>query len=109
MANVSQTGFRPHLTVGGETVQVMRRRIASGNGTAIFLHDCMKQTAAGLWGLATAGAGLSGVSTGASYFDAAINGRREAPYVPPSTSYSATAFDDHGETDQSFVYITSDP
>src|SRR5712672_107622 len=99
MASVSMTGFRPYLTVGGETVQVMRRRIASGNGTAIFLHDCMKQTAAGVWGLATAYAGLSGVSTGASYFDAAINGRREAPYLAALTTYSATAFDDYGNTD----------
>lgn len=109
MANLSMTGFRPYLNVGGETTQIMRRRIASNNGTAIFLGDCMKQTAAGVWGLATAGAGLSGVSTGASYFDATINGRREAPYLPASTTYTATTFDDYGNTDQSFVYITSDP
>jgi hypothetical protein len=87
----------------------MRRRVASNNGTAIFMGDCLKYTAAGVIGLATAGAGVTTVSQGASYWDATINGRRENPYLPASTTYSSTAFDDYGNTDESFIYCVADP
>lgn len=108
-ANPVQGGFLPYMK-GNENagVKFIRRRIASNNGTAIFKYDCMKVTAAGVWGLATAGSGVTGVSGGASYWDATINGRRENAYLPASTTYSSTAFDQYGETDQSFCYITDD-
>jgi hypothetical protein len=109
MANLSFTGFHPWMDVGSTCVQVVRRRVVSNNGTAIFMGDCMKRTAAGIWGLATAGAGFTGVAQGASFFDSTINGRRENPFLPASTTYSATTFDIFGETDESFVYITADP
>lgn len=105
----SLTGFWPFMNVANTSVQNMRRRVASNNGTAIFWGDCAKRTAAGVWGLTTAGGGVSGVCQGASYFDSAINGRRENPYLPASTTYSATVFDDYGNTDESFIYVTSDP
>lgn len=107
--NRSQTGFRPLANAGSTTTQLMRRRVASNNGTAIFLGDCLKYTAAGVMGLATANAGVSAVSQGASYWDATINGRRENTYLPASTTYSASVFDDYGNTDESFVYATVDP
>lgn len=108
MANLSLTGFRPWMNVGGVATQAIRRRVASNNGTAIFLGDCVKQSGAGVWGLATAGAGVGGVSQGASFFDATINGRRENTHLPASTTYSATVFDDYGNTDMSFIYVTAD-
>ncbi len=104
----SLTGFWPFMNTGNTSVQTMRRRTASGNGTAIFWGDCLKYTAAGVAGLATVGGGLIGVCQGASYFDSTINGRRENPYLPVSTTYSATVFDDYGNTDESMLYITAD-
>jgi len=109
MANQSYTGFNPVANVDGETVQVIRRRVASNNGTAMFWGDCMKRTAAGVWGLATAGAGVSGVAQGASFFDSNLNSRKEGKFLPVSTTYSGTTFDNFGDTDESFVYITADP
>lgn len=109
MANISWAGLNPIANDDGETVQLHRRRVASNNGTAMFWGDAMKRTAAGVWGLATAGAGLSGVAQGASFFDSTINGRREGKFLPVSTTYTGTAFDDYGNTDESFVYITADP
>src|SRR4051812_26928863 len=105
----SLTGFWPFMNVASTSVQNMRRRVASNNGTAIFWGDCIKRTAAGVYGLATAGGGVTGVAQGASYFDSTINGRRENPYLPVSTTYSAAVFDDYGNTDESFIYLTSDP
>jgi hypothetical protein len=110
MANLSQGGFWPEVNAGSATTQTKRVRIASNNATAIFLGDCLKfGTAAGVWGLATAGGGISGVSQGASYYDSGQFVRKEAAYLPASTTYSSTAFDMQGETDMSFVYTTSDP
>lgn len=107
--NWNMTGFRPHANAGSTSTQLMRRRVASNNGTAIFWGDCLKYTAAGVIGLATAGSGVTAVSQGASYWDSTINGRRENPYLPASTTYSSTSFDDYGNTDESFVYATVDP
>lgn len=109
MANASQAGFWPEGNQGSTTTQTKRVRVASNNGTAIFMGDCMKRTAAGVWGLATAGGGIGGVAQGASYYDAATLVRREGVYLPASTTYSSTAFDTYGETDESFVYIAADP
>lgn len=109
MANASLTGFWPVHNQGATATQTKRVRIASNNGTAIFLGDCLTRTAAGVWGLASAGAGVSGVSQGASYQNTGDLVRKEAQYLPASTTYTSTAFDDHGETDESFVYITADP
>lgn len=109
MANQSQTGFRPYGNNGSTSTQCKRVRIASNNATAIFKGDCMKITAAGVWGLATAGAGVSTVAQGAEYFDSTINGRRANPYLPATTTYTGTTFDDHGETDESFVLVIADP
>lgn len=109
MANVSQTGFRPFGNSGSTSTQNKRVRVASNNGTAIFKGDCVKITAAGVWGLATAGAGVSSVAQGAEYWDAAINGRRSNPYLPVSTTYTGATFDDHAETDESFLFVVSDP
>lgn len=107
--NPSQTGFRPYQRKNETVTKTIRRRIASNNGTAIFKFDCLHYgTAAGVWGLATAGSGVTGVSMGASYWDANINGRRENPYLPVSTTYTSTSFDDYGNTDQSFIYATDD-
>lgn len=106
--NPSQTGYRPYMRANETVTKSIRRRVASANGTAMFKFDCMRVTAAGVWGLAAAGTGFNGVSQGASYWDATINGRRENTYLPVSTSYTSTAFDYHGDTDQSFVYITDD-
>lgn len=109
MANISETGLRPYANVASTATQTGRRRIASNNGTAIFRFDCMKVTAAGVWGLATAGGGVSGVACGAEYFDTTINGRRSNPFLPAATTYTGTTFDDHGDNDQSFVFVTLDP
>ncbi len=109
LTNPSQTGFRPYMRANETVTKTIRRRIASNNATAIFKYDCLHVgTAAGVWGLATAGSGVTGVSTGASYWDATINGRRENVFLPATTTYSSTAFDDYGNTDQSFVYVTDD-
>jgi hypothetical protein len=109
MPNMSQTGFRPFMRANETATKTIRRRVASNNGTAIFKYDCMHVgTAAGVWGLATAGSGVTGVSLGASYWDTRINGRREAVFLPVSTTYSSTAFDDYGNTDQSFIYVNDD-
>lgn len=107
--NASFLGFHPHNDHGGTSVQLIRRRVASNNGTAIFKGDVIDYTAAGVVGIATAGSGGVGSSQGASYYDSTIGGRRENPYLPASTTYASTAFDDHGETDESFLYITADP
>ncbi|MBV8928867.1 MAG: hypothetical protein JO152_07070 [Mycobacteriaceae bacterium] len=107
--NPSFTGFHPWNNAGSTSTQYRRYRTASNNGTAIFMGDCLKRTAAGVWGIATAGAGVAGVCGGASYWDATINGRRENTYLPASTTYSGTAFDDYGNTDNSFLYVTADP
>lgn len=109
MANASQAGFWPEGNQGTTATQTKRVRIASANGTAIFLGDCLKRTAAGVWGLATAGAGIAGVSQGASYYSAADLVRKEGTYLPASTTYSSTAFDTYGETDESFIYTVADP
>jgi hypothetical protein len=106
--NPSQTGYRPYARANETVTKAIRRRVASNNATAMFKFDCMRVTAAGVWGLAAAGTGFNGVAQGASYWDATINGRRENVYLPATTVYSGTAFDFHGETDQSFVYITDD-
>jgi hypothetical protein len=106
--NPSQTGFRPYMKGNGTAVKVIRRRVASNNATAMFKYDCLRVTGAGVWGLAAAGTGFNGTSEGASYWDATINGRRENVYLPATTVYSSTAFDDYGNTDQSFLYITDD-
>lgn len=108
--NPSRTGFWPWMNAGSTSTQTVRRRVASNNGTAIFKGDCLT-LAAGVYTLATAGGSntVAGASTGASYWDATINGRRENPYLPVSTTYSSTTFDDYGNTDESFVYVTADP
>lgn len=109
MANASRTGFWPVHNQGATATQEKRVRVASNNGTAIFLGDCVTRTAAGVWGLATPGSGVSGISQGASYYDPGQLVRKEGPYLPASTTYSSTAFDMYGETDQSFLRITADP
>lgn len=109
MANLSFTGFHPYGNVASTATNVMRRRVASNNGTAFFTGDCVKRATAGVWALATAGAGVSGVCQGASFFSSTLNGRREDVFLPASTTYTATTFDIFGETDESFIYVTSDP
>lgn len=109
MANASQGGFWPEHNQGSESTQTKRVRIASNNGTAIFLGDCLNRTAAGVWGLATPGSGVSGVSQGASFQDATQLVRKEGTFLPASTTYTSTAFDQNGDTDQSFIYIAADP
>lgn len=109
MANASQAGFWPEGNQIATATQTKRVRIVSNNSTAIFLGDCLKRTAAGVWGLATAGGGIAGVSQGASYMDAATLVRKEGAYLPASTTYSSTAFDTYGDTDESFVYTAADP
>ncbi len=109
MANLSFTGFQPYANAGSTSTQLMRRKVASNNGTAIFFGDCLKYTAAGVIGLATANAGVSSVAQGAEYFDSSINGRRFNPYLPVSTTYSGTAFDDYGNTDETFLLCVADP
>lgn len=107
--NLVRTGFQPYSdTEGGPTVLV-RRRIASNNGTAIFFGDCMKITAAGVYGLATAGSGVIGSAQGAEYWDATTSSIKSGFYLPASTTYSSTAFDMGGDTDQSFVKISDSP
>lgn len=109
MANALQGGFWPESNQGNTTTQTKRVRIVSNNGTAIFLGDCMSRTAAGVWGLATPGSGVGGVSQGASYQDGVQFVRKEGVYLPAGTTYTSTAFDQNGDTDQSFVYIAADP
>jgi hypothetical protein len=109
MANASLTGFWPWGNAGSTSTQLMRRRAASNNGTAFFFGDCGKYTAAGVVGLATAGAGVSTVFQGAEYFDSSINGRRFNPSLPVSTTYTGTAFDDWGNTDETMMLCVADP
>lgn len=109
MANLSQGGFWPEHNQGATATQEKRVRVASNNGTAIFLGDCVTRTAAGVWGLATPGSGVSGVSQGASYYDPGQLVRKEGAFLPASTTYSSTAFDMQGDTDQSFLRIVADP
>lgn len=109
MANAARTGFWPVADRIGTAIQTRRERMASNNGTAFFWGDCMlKGTAAGVWGLATAGGGVSGVFQGGSILDTTQLVRKEVVFVPASTTYSGTAFDFYGETDNSFIYVTSD-
>ena len=111
MANLTRGGFWPEHNQGATATQTKRVRVASGNGTAIFLGDCLTRTAAGVWGLATAGGAnaVSGISQGASFQDTTQLVRKEGVFLPASTTYSSTAFDTYGETDQSFIYIVADP
>lgn len=109
MPNPSFTGFHPYGNNGSTSTQTKRFRVASNNGTAIFKGDCLVYSAAGVIGLAIANAGVSGVSQGAEYFDSTINGRRFNPFLPASTTYTGTAFDDHGDTDETMVFMTADP
>ncbi len=110
MANASQAGFWPEASENNEAVLTRRVRVASNNGTAIFMGDCLSRTAAGVWGLATpGGSGVSGVAMAASFNDPNTLVRKEGKFLPVSTTYTSTAFDDHGETDQSFLYIPKDP
>jgi len=108
MANAARTGFWPVADAISTSIQTKRVRIASNNGTAIFWGDCLARTAAGVWGLATAGGGVSSVSQGGSIFDSTQLVRKEVVFIPASTTYSGTAFDMYGETDNSFLYIVSD-
>jgi len=109
--NLSQTGFWPEANSNDECIQLKRVRVASGNGTAIFWGDCVTRTAAGVWGLATAGTTnpVGSVAQGASYMDSTQLVRKENMFLPASTTYSGTAFDYYGETDNSFIYIVTDP
>ena len=109
MANPSFTGFQPWANAGSTSTQLMRRKTASGNGTAIFMGDCLVYTAAGVIGLASAGAGVTAVAQGAEYYDSTINGRRFNTYLPASTTYSGSVFDDWGNTDESMILCTADP
>jgi hypothetical protein len=109
MPNASFTGFWPYGNAGSTSTQLMRRRAASNNGTAFFFGDCSVYTAAGVVGLATAGAGITTVFQGAEYFDSSINSRRFNPYLPVSTTYSGTAFDDWGNTDETMMLCVADP
>jgi len=109
MANLAQGGFWPWANQGSTVTQTKRVRVASGNGTAIFRGDCVTRTAAGVWGLATPGSGVSAASQGCSLFDSTQLVRKEAVFLPASTSYSGATFDDHGETDESFLYVAADP
>lgn len=106
--NISRTGIHPLMNAGSTSTQYIRRRVASNNGTGFFTGDAVKYSA-GVVVLATAGAGLTGTCGGASYWDSTINGRRENTYLPASTTYSSTSFDDYGNTDESFIYETADP
>lgn len=105
----SFTGFHPWGNAGSASTQLSRRRVASNNGTAIFKGDAVKYTAAGVIGLAAATGGFSSVAQGADYFDSTINGRRSNPYLPASTTYSGTVFDDYGNTDESYIFMVLDP
>lgn len=110
MANAAQGGFWPETSEdGGDAIQGRRVRVASNNGTAIFTGDCVTRTAAGVWGLATPGSGVAGASMGATFFDSATLVRKEGKFLPVSTTYTSTAFDMYGDTDQSFLYIPADP
>jgi hypothetical protein len=107
MPNLSFKGFHPWGNAGSTSTQSRRVRVASNNGTAIFKGDLVSP-GAGVVTLSTAGSGVLGGSVGASYWDSTINGRRENPYLPASTTYSSTVYDDYGNTDESFVYVPSD-
>lgn len=107
--NLVRTGFQPLVDVAGTPICFIRRKVASNNGTAIFLGDCLVYTAAGVVGLATAGAGVIGVSGGAEYWDATKAGRISNPYLPASTTYTGTGFDMWGDTDESFVFVSDSP
>jgi hypothetical protein len=109
MANAAQGGFWPEGLSNEAATQTRRVRVASNNGTAIFMGDCVARTAAGVWGLATPGSGVAGASMAASFFDAATLVRKEGKFLPASTTYTSTALDVYGETDQSFIYVPRDP
>jgi len=108
--NLARGGLQPLSDAEGGACATVRRRVASGNGTAIFCGDPLTYTAAGVVGLATAGSGLIGVSILAEYFDTASQSRKSGFFLPANTTYSSTAFDvNGGETDQSFLLMSGSP
>lgn len=107
--NLVRTGFQPFQASVGIPILTVRRRVASNNGTAIFWGDCMVYTAAGVVGLATAGAGVIGAAQGAEFFDTTLQSRKSFMFLPANTTYTSTAVLDMGDTDESFVMVTDSP
>ena len=107
--NLARGGFQILSDTEAGACATKRVRVASNNATAIFCGDCLVWTAAGVVGLATAGAGVIGTSMGADYFDAVSVSRKSGYFLPASTVYSSTSIDMWGETDQSFLLMSASP
>lgn len=108
--NLNRTGFLPFSDSEGGAPFLRRVKVASNNGTAIFMGDCVTIGTAGNWTLATPGAGVSGSSVAAEFFDTVSQSRKGSPFLPAATTYTSTAFDTTGfDTDQSFIFVTGSP
>src|ERR1700690_2485020 len=106
--NLARTGFWPMSNSNDECIQLRRVRVASNNSTAIFWGAAVIR-GSGVFTVATSGtAAIASVAQGASYLDSTQLVRKENMFLPASTTYSGTAFDYYGETDNSFIYVVSD-
>lgn len=100
MANVQLPGFIPH-TKGGQTVELVRKRVLTNNTTAIFKGDWLDSVTTGDV-IVNASATVDGYSVqwgGASYVSGAE--RLERRHLPAATLYTSTGVD---PANASYVY-----
>ena len=107
MANVQLPGFIP-VSVGGNTVELVRMRVLDNNTTAIFKGDALDAQATGdVIVTATADAAIHSVQWGgASFQDATTGFRVERTFLPAATRYTdGTALN---QASASYVYGVED-
>lgn len=99
------SGFWPvHGLHAQRSMDAVRREVASGYATGIFLGDPVAQSGDASWIVAGTSTLVSGVSNGASYV---LAGKRVSDkFLPASTTYTPTA---RGSQNASFIYAFIDP
>ncbi len=104
MANTQVAGFHP-ISKGGQTVELVRKRVLTNNTTAIFKGDCLDSTTTGdVFVQATTNTDLYSVQWGgASYMSGSE--RLERKYLPATTTYSSSGVD---PVNASYVYAVDD-
>lgn len=104
MADLS-SGFWPVRGLHAQrSMDAVRREVASGYATGIFMGDPVAQSGDASWIAAGTSSLVSGVSNGASYV---LSGKRVSDkYLPASTTYTGTV---RGSQNSSYIYAFIDP
>jgi hypothetical protein len=104
MANTQVAGFQP-ISKGGQTVELVRKRVLTNNTTAIFKGDALDSVTTGDV-IVTASATTDVYSVqwgGASYISGGE--RLERKYLPATTTYSSSGVD---PANASYVFAVDD-